>query len=198
MSSKNQSGFITIAIAIIIAITLLGLVSWELYSNYFSKPNTKSNNQTSSQTNNPAQQTNPTSQPTQPTQPVDPNAGYFVIKEWGVRFKPVSGLDELQYVLWSNGYNAVFTTQQLKTLDTRCNATESSGFSGIGGLSRFSTTSTQPITNASLLTTINSYNYYYAGTQTPCPDPSNKTALTLFGTENTELYTSLKSLEAAK
>ena len=202
MSSKNQSGFITIAIAIIIAIALLGLVSWELYSNYFNKPSTKLGNQTSSQTNSPTQQTNPPNQPTQPAQPVDPNAGYFVIKEWGVRFKPVSGLTGLVYIMRNtdNVSNTIadFTTPQVSALDPKCDPSKPNGYSGLGSISRFSTTSTQPTTGGRLLTTISSYNYYFDQPQADCAFDASNAAQTTLSNTATEFSNSIKSLEAAK
>jgi len=188
-NNNKQSGFGIVVgiIAAVLVIALLGLIGWRMYGQF--KQNTSAT---------------PNTQTTSPnasghTQPTDPNAGYFVIKEWGVRFKPVSGLDGLEYVMKTSISRADFTTQQLAQADPTCDASEASGFPGLGGLSRYATNAEQPITGATFLTTINGYKYYYGGGGAPCADSTtNATATNLLSTEKPELVDSLRSLEAAK
>src|SRR5207302_6826042 len=95
MTTKQQSGFGVIPIIVIVAIVVvLGLVDYQIYTAQMNKPAANSsttNNQTSPASSQPSNTT------PNPAQQADPNAGYVVIKEWNVRFKPVSGLTGVEY-----------------------------------------------------------------------------------------------------
>ena len=80
---KNETGFSAVEIILVLVIiVLLGVVGWFVYKNQkktIPSPTTTANTTAST----PAKTTTTT-----PTTPVtDPNAGYLVIKEWGVKIK---------------------------------------------------------------------------------------------------------------
>ncbi|HXH26673.1 MAG TPA: hypothetical protein VNG90_02170 [Candidatus Acidoferrum sp.] len=182
MNNKTQSGFGVVEIIIaVLVVAALAYGGYRLYG-HFSKPAATSNTNSSQVT----------------TTPTDPNAGYVVIKEWGVRFKPVSGLGELKYALRNSDSTVVFSTQQLIAADAHCDA-QNSSYSGIGSITRTTTGSAAPF-GGTLLTTVNGYDYYYEGAgQASCiTDPNNLAGKTLLQTTDTEFSDSIKSLEAAK
>jgi prepilin-type N-terminal cleavage/methylation domain-containing protein len=81
---KNNKAFS--AIEIIMAITIvaiLALLGWVYYN---------SQNKTSTQQ----------STSTQTTTQTDPNEGYFVVKEWGLRFKVPAGLTDVNFSIHDN------------------------------------------------------------------------------------------------
>jgi len=188
-NDNKQSGFSAVIgiISVVVVIALIGLIGWRLYNNQPSKQtnNATSGNQSTGQT--PATSNNTTS----PAQQVDPNAGYVVIKEWGVRFKPVSGLTGVEYVnLDSNTVD--FTTQQLASLDPNCNG-QVTGLTVLGRVFR-STNSSTPSTLS--LGKVGDYYYYYYSPEATCSSKSDvdSTETTMLG----YLKESLPSLEAAK
>jgi Tfp pilus assembly protein PilV len=196
-STKHQSGFgaVLIIVAVVVVIGILSFVGWEVYTRHY-----KSNSSTakSQATNKVTPLKHSEGFASKPTPSANPNAGYFVVSQWNVRFKPSAGLSGLEYVIWDSG-TAVFTTQQLAQLVPACDATQASGYSGIGGLTRVSTSASQPIGSPMLLSTIDGYNYYYEGVQSPCvATESNTTADSAYNSANSALSDSLKTLEAAQ
>lgn len=90
---QNQKGFGAVEILIVIVVVgLLGTVGWLVYDRQKTKtPDSKPAAQSSTQQKETAV--------TQPTQKTDPNEGYFVVKEWGLRFKIPSGLTDVKYTI---------------------------------------------------------------------------------------------------
>jgi cytoskeletal protein RodZ len=194
-NNAKQSGFSPIIgiVAVILVLGILGLIGWRLLAQPTKQTNSAtSSNQSTSKT--PASNNN---QNTTPAKQTDANAGYFVIKEWGVRFKPVSGLTNIEYYLKYNGSRADFTTQEVAQQVPSCNAQNYS--TGIESLGRYATNAQNPI-NATLLTTINGYNYYYGGGQAPCADSTTTSAAdeNLLNTDSANFRSSIMTLEAAQ
>jgi hypothetical protein len=147
MTSTKQSGFGIVAIIVgILVLVGLGYVGYRAYT---------------AQTNKPASTNNTTN-----NTPVDPNAGYIVIKEWGVRFTPVSGLSGVEYAL-TDGNTAQFTTSQLQALDPNCSAQK---YPVLGGIVRSSDAS---VVSSKSLGKIGNYYYYYYTPQGVCSDQSS-------------------------
>lgn len=204
-SAAKQSGF-SMVVSIIAAVLVIGLIAfigWRLYDQH---------NQPSKQTNNTTQNSQNTNQtPTgnnqssTPAQPVDPNAGYFVIKEWGVRLKPASELSGLSYSITSSqrpdATEAMLMTNQLKATNiAECNGS-ASGSRPLGAIVRTSTAEdlSQHMNSDQLLAHINGYYYYYYEPAQLCdPDPNSNTINNLQSSTLTMIKTSLTSLEAAK
>jgi type II secretory pathway pseudopilin PulG len=90
---NNQKGFGVVEIlVVIVVIGLLGTVGWLVYN----RQKTKTTEYPTSQTNTIEQKEEATAEPTNKT---DPNGGYFVVKEWGLRFKAPSGLTDIRYTI---------------------------------------------------------------------------------------------------
>lgn len=127
----------------------------------------------------------------------DPNAGYVVIKGWGVRFKPVRGLEGVEYVQW-NTQQAAFTTEQLKNSGYKCSA-EDNGYSSLGILYRKTANDSSAVYAQSVVGTINGLTYYYEGPQSTCVTNGADTKTEhIFEQDEQLLIQSLKSLELAK
>lgn len=199
MNSK-QSGFsIVEGVIAIMVIGIFGFIGWTVYNTYTSKP-TKVTSQTTSINNTTKQ---PATNNNQPAQTVDPNAGFFVIKEWNVRFKPASGLTNLKYTIkaFDTDSNADFTTTQVNALDSHCDPSLPNGFSGIGSISRIATSEQQPTTGIGrpLLATINSYNYYGEHPQATClPSNASSSDTSTLSNISTEFFNSITTLQAAQ
>src|SRR5579859_4766997 len=121
MVSKKQPGFSMIIgiVAAILVIAVVGYGGYRLY-NHYNQPSKQTNNATSTSQNTNQTPIGNSNQSSTRAQPVDPNAGYFVIKEWEVRFKPVSGLGDLKYALRFNNNQAVFSTTAITLVDPKC------------------------------------------------------------------------------
>lgn len=91
---NNQKGFSVFEIITVIAIVgLLAVVGWLVYDRQKSKTGDKPVTLASTQ---------PTVTPKQDTKKTDPNEGYLVVKEWGLRFKTPSGITDVKYVIHDN------------------------------------------------------------------------------------------------
>ncbi len=88
---KHQNGFAALEIMIaVVVIGLLGVAGWLVFNRQTGSPNDSA--QTSQETSsNEENQTN--------TDKTDPNEGYVVLDEWGLRFKAPSGIDDVEYVI---------------------------------------------------------------------------------------------------
>lgn len=193
---KKNTGFGVVGIVlVVVTVALVGLIGWRLYDANKNKQSnsTSSNNQT--QQNNSASQSNQSDQATQ----TDPNEGYVVIKEWGVRFKPIEGLNDVEYsignIKGSNG-TASFSTSELSKYGDSCSASQT-GMAPLGKLIR-----TQGVkedatpVSTSYAAQIGDYYYQYVTPQTVCSDDSTATALQ---SQTLALFkVVVKSLEAAK
>lgn len=98
---KNQKGFSVVEI--IIVLVLIGLVGTVIYL-FIQNSGLKKDQQNTTQSTS-QQQTVGDTQKTEATKS-DPNAGYLVVKEWGLRFKMPSGLAEIRYTI--HGDTAAF------------------------------------------------------------------------------------------
>jgi prepilin-type N-terminal cleavage/methylation domain-containing protein len=111
----NQKGFSVVEILIVIVVVgLLGAVGWLVYDRQKNKTSHTSNTQVS------------TSQKEE-TKKVDPNEGYLVVKEWGLRFKTPSGLTDVRYAIHGDavaffakptGSNVQYVTDYQKYADS--------------------------------------------------------------------------------
>jgi hypothetical protein len=182
MSTKNQLGFgIVPIIIIIVLVTVLGYAGYRVYTAQTSKPT--ANGSVTNKQSSPA-----------PAAPTDPNAGYVVIKEWNVRFKPVSELHNVIYAPGPGKGTISFSTADLKMLDSHCDPETGPA---IGGIERDAVPYTDPEGPHPLsLGKIGNYYYYYDGTSSTCSDSKS--------TEDAEtkaiarLKSSLLSLEAVQ
>jgi hypothetical protein len=178
MNIQKQHGFSALIIVLLIALVgVIGFVGWRMYD--------------ASQQANSQQATQNTNNQTQ--QPTDPNEGYVVIKEWGVRFKPVEGLTGVEYFKPNalNSDNVTFTTTELSRLSTYCSS--KNGDIILGLLSR---SSAERERAGSVVAKIGEYYYQYAGPQAACTESSEHDAIE--SKTITALSKSLNSLEAAK
>lgn len=95
MKANYQKGFSAVEIVIIFAVVgLLAVVGWLMYDRQRDKKSETANTQVSTQRKEEA--------PKQETKEADPNKGYLVVKEWGLRFKTPSGLTDVTYTLHGN------------------------------------------------------------------------------------------------
>jgi hypothetical protein len=154
MIIRKEQGFsITAIIAVLLTVAVLGLIGWKMYSLYGKPTTTTETNQSNSQTTTTTQEQ------------TDPNAGYVVIKEWGVRFKPVDGLTDVIYAFSPTTQTINFSTNSLKALDSNCAPDKAPA---IGGIERTTTPYNSPHPQA--LGAINGYYYYYDSQQSTCSD----------------------------
>lgn len=169
MRQIKEKGFVGVAFIVVVTLALVGGVMWW-------RLNQSAQHQASSP---------------KPQAESDPNAGYTVIREWGVRFKAVSGL---QGVIYAKSAAAVvdgitFTTSTLAAQEPSCRL--DSGQIILGLLTR----ATQLSDSAGgQIAHIGQYYYQYRGPQAACSKGDTST-------ENTAvllLKQSLKTLEAAK
>jgi hypothetical protein len=193
LASNKQSGFSAVIgiIAIVLVVGITVFIGWRLYSQ--SKQANSSSSTTQNTTRTPVSRNNQNATPPQQT---DPNAGYFVIKEWGVRFKAASELNGLEYALRFNDSMAVFSTPSITAVDTRCGI-QGADDDGIDSVSRYATNAQQPATEAWYITTINGYNYYFGGSGgADCVSNANDTAgQNLRQMQQSSFSSSIKSLE---
>ncbi|HET9411978.1 MAG TPA: hypothetical protein VFO38_03960 [Candidatus Saccharimonadales bacterium] len=170
----NQQGFSGgLIIVIVAAVVILAAMGWQIYTSN-QQPKQQSANNTSN------------------TQK-DPNEGYVVIKEWGVRFKPVEGLSGVEYFKPKGiSTDAVtFTTQEIADKEPRCS--EETSMMPFGLMVR-----TKEILPASggVIAEIGDYKYQFRASDAACSEKNENIAL-----ENKigrEISQSVKSLEAAK
>jgi hypothetical protein len=194
MSKDKQFGFgrVMVIVAVLVLVGL-GYVGYRVYG-HFNKPST-TNNTTANQT---------TGNQSTGTQ-TDPNAGYVVIKEWGVRFKPVNGLSGVTYSITSsqrpNAIEAMLMTDQLKATNIpTCNGTQANS-RPLGAIVRITTAEdlSQHLNNDQLLGQVDGYYYYYYEPTQQCdPSPNFSSTNTLQSDTLSKIKTSLASIEAAK
>jgi len=171
-NSSKQSGFGIIPVIVIIAaVAVLGVVGWRVFT---------------AQTSNPAMSNTTTTQS-------DSNAGYVVIKEWGVRFKPVDGLTDVIYASGPTVQAINLSTSSLKALDSNCDPDKAPA---IGGIERTTTPYNDPQgPHPQSLGVLGSY-YYYDSPQSTCSD--TKSTQDSEAQQITLLKQSVVLLEAAR
>lgn len=156
-SLRENAGFGVVGIVVVVlAVLAAGFIAWRVFD---------ANSSQSSQgvSNNQAQTVD--APQSQHAGQADPNAGHVVIKEWGVRFKPVEGLGGVQYFKPSSIETDSFTltTDTLAQAAASCSA--ASGDILLGLITR--STESQPV-NGSVLAKIGDYYYQYRGPQATC------------------------------
>ncbi|MGD8373471.1 MAG: hypothetical protein PVI21_01265 [Candidatus Woesebacteria bacterium] len=185
----NQKGFSPILIIITIAtIALLGFIAWRVWDT------NQNNNQTQQTTTDQSKTTETTSTNSQPTQTTDPNQGYVVIKEWGVRFKPVEGLDAEDVVYFADeatdgDEKYVFTTKTLIDREPSCDNT------GIVGVVKTGGEKDAGLMYGNLLGTIGGKYYYTRSLGAACSSSSDN--YTFESQQGSLIRDSILSLEAA-
>lgn len=123
----------------------------------------------------------------------DPNKGYIVIKEWGVRFKSTEGLKDVEYskVEGLTEDDLTFTTTELSEKSEFCR--KETGQILLGLLTRAKEEDPQ---NGGVVAKIGDYIYQYRGPQAACTQDTADVQLE--GKTVIRLSESLRSLEAAK
>lgn len=188
MKKSNQYGFSPIVLIVaVVAVLLVGIVVWRVWdaSQQPQQNNSSGNNQQQSNSQEPTNNNQNTEEPQ-----TDPNEGYVVIKEWGVRFKPTTGLTGLKYfkpaALTSD--QLTFTTETLASASASCS--EASGQIVLGLLTRSVDPNEQ---NGGVLAKIGNYSYQYRAPQAACSADYQMESQII-----SSIIESLKSLEAAK
>lgn len=182
-------GFSLVGILVIVAaVVVLGIIAWRVWDAGQNKQSDSAN--TNQQTNDQGQDKEPEPEP---ATEVDPNEGYVVIKEWGVRFKPADGLEGVEYFKPSNVTtdSISLTTKQLAEAEPTCGTTSNSMVLGL--LTRSKETVAG---HGGVVATVGDYKYQYRVSGAACSkDPAN---LSLESSTGSRIMESLKSLEAAK
>lgn len=181
---KQSRGFsLPLLVTAMFVVLVGGFIAWRLFAP-----------KTSSQIAPP--QAKPSNSQAQTTS--DPNAGYVVLKEWGVRFKPASNLGDIQYTIGNRTPNvdgtAVFSTSVLSAYSNSCSAKQNSK-APLGILTR-TKAAKQEFTSESgaFVKKIGDYYYQYVTPQSACAeDAANLPAVPL-----AEFKSSIGTLEAAK
>jgi len=160
---RNQTGSAHVVIIIILIIAILGVLGYVAWNNLLAP---KSNSQTAQ---------NDTKSPQVPEKNTvdDPNKGYLVLKDWGVKFQIPDGLTDVKYYK-VDGYDSYeLTTSRVEDLGGDCTTPPVDKVPGVirlDGLSRTQTKreefmSSQPANNNE---PINGYYYIATGGQSLC------------------------------
>lgn len=154
MKTNKQSGFSTAAaiVAVVAVVVVMGLIAWRVMDAN-KAPATQSPNTT---TNQAQIQT-------------DPNEGYVVIKEWGVRFPISEGIADAVYKVHTteNGtsYANLSTASIVSKLGEDCGV--NSSYSALGQVTRLS--NNQEVTPGyAVKKQVGDYTYLYYTPQTGC------------------------------
>ncbi|HVI69011.1 MAG TPA: hypothetical protein VM581_00985 [Magnetospirillaceae bacterium] len=181
MTNKKQSGFsLALVSTVIIVIAVVGFVVLRMLdSGDASKQN--------------LQQTSDKSGTQTSQQQDDPNVGYVVVSEWGVRFRPVDGLTGTIYFrphsVTSDAYT--FTTTELANKEANCG--KDSRSIPIGLLTR----SKDPNpADGGVIAVIDGYSYQYRAASAACSE--SETSSNLENSVASSVSESIESLEAAK
>jgi hypothetical protein len=171
MQKTHQYGFTLLLVTLILVMaSVAAFLAWQVF-------------------NRPGNQV--ASTPVNTTPKTDPNAGYVVIEEWDVRFKPVEGLNGVQYFKPANSLadSVSFTTDKLANLESGCS--KAAGGIVLGLLTR----SQKPnIEYGGVFATINGHSYQYRISGAACSTkPEN---MTLEDQTGRMIIDSIKSLEA--
>lgn len=188
------------------AVVILGLIGWRIYDSRHNDQSTKDTTATTTK-NSQNSTANSTSKTTSDSTQTDPNQGYVVIKEWGVRFKPVEGLEGVEYAVRpvaaefadtgdtevpAGSEKAAFTTAQLVHLSPNCDV-KANDIIGVGAVQR--STSSIDVHAEWFIKEISGHYYYYYGPQSVCGYPDTTE---LHQASRDRLRESLRSLEPAQ
>jgi hypothetical protein len=179
MNAQKQHGFNALIIVLLIALVgVIGFVGWRMYDS-------------SQQANNQQNAQNGNGQTQEPT--TDPNEGYVVIKEWGVRFKPVEGLSGVEYFkpkgLDENTYS--ITTKELGAVEPECGKNSQSY--ALGLLTRAEEVEPE---NGGVIATIGKYSYQYRVSSANCV--ADTTNAQMKSQTLQRIIKSIETLEVAK
>ena len=159
-NSQNQTGSAHVVVIIILVVAILGLLGFIFWQN-FMMPNSK----TVEQPKLIQQEVKEESKST-----VDLNEGYFVLDDWGIKFKIPQGLTGIKYYKVGNTYE--LTTNRVEDLGGDCRepaVDEVPGVIRLGGIGR----QNEPI-NSEYLPKLNDgkpiggYYYSYYAAQSTC------------------------------
>lgn len=188
-NDNKTAGFGTVGIVIVTLAVLVvaGVVGWRVWDASQQKSTASSSNASTT----PATSTATAIQ-------VDPNEGYVVIKEWGVRLKAVAGLTNLKTLSRTSSLQQaqeqMFMTDDMQKLNAACSG-EAEGSRPLGALVRTQAPITQ-LSNLQSINQINGYYYYYYAPATSCsPDATNEALQTA---NLAKVKESLSTLEATK
>lgn len=165
MGKKSEQGnVLEIVIIAVLALAVIGLLVWRFMD---------SNAKTDNDTNAPqaAQNVEAKDDRQQPdaSQPTNPNEGYIVIDEWGVRLKPAGDAQYSYVKIGPDTYG--FSTSVLESLGQYCTAKE--GGRGILVRSMYAAPEDGVLPLGTLLNNgkaIDGYYYFMQGPQGPCTD----------------------------
>ena len=162
MGKKAERGnVLEIVIIAVLVLAVVGLVVWRFIDGNKTKTE-DSSKQTSSQT------ADTDTTPTGDTNTMNPNAGYIVIEEWGIRFK-VTGAAQYEYAKMPSGSYG-FSTAVLNSLGQYCTAVFGAG----GIVDRRTTVNSEDATGWGEPLNggkpINGYYYFLQGPQAACAD----------------------------
>lgn len=196
VAAKQKRFGIILTIVAVAVLIVSGVVGWSVY---FGKQ--ALNNSAAQSTSQTPQQKQITSTPpntnSQAQQvPVDPNAGYVVIKEWGVRFKVVAGLEGVEYAIKGTDMGmAIFSTEALAKHGENCGVGSNSR-EPLGEIKRSKT----PLPSNEQLGQIGDYYYVHYGPETVCTDLGKPDDASTIQTQtlNSQFKPSIATLEAAK
>lgn len=197
MRQKYQSGFgHLVIITVVLALALVGALGYIFYQNFIQTKNSvssvKTNNDSKPKTNTGTDNTSNT----------DPNKGYLVLSDWGVKFKLNDSLKNTQVKYykvsdsdWGDVYE--FTTSRVEALGEGCVVTHSvlgdQGATRLASLFRLNKPNTIEASPPILIRQIDDYYYYYRGAQATC----SSTGLDLQSADLTNVVDMLKGLEKA-
>jgi hypothetical protein len=169
--TKNQTGNALIVLLFVIVFAgLTGFIAWK------------------------ALDSRPAESPASSQPQADPNDGYIVIKEWGVRFKPVDGLNlsDTQYFKAKTTSDSLFVTSK-QLADTEPNCGEQT--SQVAPLGLFSRSHKEDPQLGEVVAKIGEYSYQYRGSDTACS--ANSANYTLESNYRKLIGQSLTKLEAS-
>lgn len=169
IDSRKQTGSALVVIIIVAAVALLGVLGYVLWNNYLAPKD-----------NEAAQQTITTPETDVEETPVpDPDKGFFVLENWGVKFKLPADSGEIRYyktTFLDDNEAYQLSTKRVEELGGRCAPGAEDGqilLSTIGRTQnkidegRLVTTGTRPVNNGE---SIDGYYYYVGGGQSSCSD----------------------------
>lgn len=188
MSIRTAGFSPIILIMAIVATCVVGFITWRIFDVRWQTGQASTANQ-------PGQQ-----------QVTDPNAGFVVINEWGVRFKPVEGAGTVIHKAWptqtvtgvegvklpEGSVKIVLSTQELADRSNDCNVNHNS----TAVWEMYRTSQSLGLAQTVTIGKIGDYYYYYFGAQAACV--TNPADYDLNSTTSGKLRESLKTLEGVQ
>jgi hypothetical protein len=170
MNNSRTQGSAFVVVIIILTIAVIGALGFVLWQNIIQSKNVTSSANSTSSTDTPNQ--------SQVEIVVDPNEGYLVLEDWGVKFKlPKDSGEVLAYKnTMSNQYGTFesysLTTKRVEGLGQRCASDANEGVIRLSSIDRRTVkqehySSALPANNNE---PINGYYYYVSGGQSICSE----------------------------